>query len=108
MPTKGVVRFEIQDKLSSKYVGPFEILERIGIVAYRLALLYIISFMCLLKKNIPNPSHIIEYEPLQLKGDISFEEYFVQIVDRKDQVLRRYIISYVKLWWSNHSVQEVT
>ena len=37
-PTKGVRRFGIKEKLSLRFVGPFEILERIGVVAFRLAL----------------------------------------------------------------------
>ena len=69
-PTKGVMRFDIQGKLSPRFVGPFEILEKIGDVAYRLSLppafagIHNVFHASMLRKYVSDPSHIVEYEPL--------------------------------------------
>ena len=61
-PRKGVVRFEKQGKLNPRYIGPFEIVERIGPVAYRLDLpeelsrVYNVFHISMLRKYIPDPS----------------------------------------------------
>ena len=102
-PTKGVVRFGLRGKLNPRFVGPFEILEKVGEVAYRLALPPVLSgvhnvfHVSMLRKYISDPNHVIKVVPLQLKEDLSYDEEPMKIVDRKKQVLRRRIIPYVKV-----------
>ena len=69
-PMKGVMRFGKKGKLSPRFVGPFEVLERVGEVAYRIALPLALSGIhnvfheSMLRKNIPDPSHVLSYKPL--------------------------------------------
>ena len=64
-PMKGVIRFGKKGKSSPRYVGPFEILERVGKVAYKLALpsnfpnVHLVIHVSMLKKYLPDPSHVI-------------------------------------------------
>ncbi|XP_077226462.1 uncharacterized protein LOC143859697 [Tasmannia lanceolata] len=113
-PTKGLMRFGVRGKLSPRFVGPYEILEKIGKVAYRLALppslsgVHNVFHVSMLRKYISDPNHVIELEPLNLREDLSFEEQPIRTVDCKDQVLRRRTILYVKVQWRNHSEREAT
>ena len=65
-PTKGASRFRIKRKLSPRYVGPFEILERIGVVAYRLALppsldkVHNVFHVSMLRKCLSDPNQLVE------------------------------------------------
>ena len=87
---KGVMRFGKKGKLSPRYVGPFEISERVGSVAYRLALqpalsrLHNVFHVSMLRRYVPDPSHILSYEPLQVKENLSYEEVPIQILDHKE------------------------
>ena len=66
MPKNGVVRFGKQGKLSLRFIGPFEILERVGTVAYRLALLTSMSgvhkvfHVSMLRRYTPDPAHVVD------------------------------------------------
>ncbi|XP_077251911.1 uncharacterized protein LOC143891157 [Tasmannia lanceolata] len=112
--TRGVMRFGIHGKLSPRYIGPFEILEKVGVVAYRLASppslasVHNVFHVSMLQKYVSDPNHIIEPPPVQLRADLSYEERPIRIVDRKNQVLRRRTIPYVKIQWKNHSECEAT
>ena len=62
----------------------------------------------MLRKYIPDPSHILSYEPIHIRDDLSYEEIRVQILDHKEQVLRNRTISGVKVFWKNRSVKETS
>ena len=78
-PTKGVMRFDFRGKVSPRFVGPFEVLERMGKVTYRLALppsllgRHNVFHVSMLRKYVPDPIHVVDYEPLKLKDDINYE-----------------------------------
>ena len=70
IPKRGVVRFGKQGELSSRYIGPFEILERVGTVAYRLVLLPRLSVVkevfhvSMLRRYNPHPTRVFDWSEL--------------------------------------------
>jgi len=113
-PKKGILRFGKRGKLTPRYIGPFEILDKIGSVAYRLALppslseVHNVFHVSMLRKYQPDPSHVLSYDNLPIEVDLSFIEQPVQVLDRKDKTLRNKIIGLVKVLWQHHGNQEVT
>ncbi|XP_073121423.1 uncharacterized protein [Henckelia pumila] len=106
-PWKGVVRFGKKGKLSPRYIGPFEILEKVGARAYRVALppnlggVHNVFHISMLRKYVANPSHVIRHERVKWMPDLSYEEMPVQILDRQVRRLRNREIPMVKVLWSN-------
>ena len=113
-PWKGVVRFGKKGKLSPRYIGPYQIIERVGEVAYRLELpselskVHNVFHVSMLHHYVSDPSHVIPHQPLEIIPDLTYEEEPVTILDWKDKVLRNKIIRMVKVLWRNHSVKEAT
>ncbi|XP_073033825.1 uncharacterized protein [Primulina eburnea] len=113
-PLKGVMRFGKKGKLRPRYIGPFEILNKIGERAYRLALppdldrVHNVFHVSMLRKYIANPSHVLMYESLELLPNLSYDEKPVQILDRKVKVLRNKEIGIVKVLWRNQVIEEAT
>ena len=114
MPKRGVVRFGKRGKLSPRFIGPFEILERICIVAYRLALppsmsgVHEVFHVSMLRKYTPDPAHVVDWGQIEVDTDGIFEEGLVYILDRCDQVLRRKTARLVKVLWQHYGVEEST
>jgi len=112
-PMKVVLRFGHKGKLSPKFIGPFEILERVGPVAYKLALpiahleVHDAFHVSMLRKYITDPIHEIDYEPLQLNEDLSYEEKLVKILGREVKTLCNRNIAFVKVLGRNHHSEEV-
>ena len=86
-PRRGLSRFGRGGKLSPRYIGPFDIIERIGEVAYRLALpprlsgIHDVFHVSMLKKYEPDPSHVLEWSELELEADASYGEKPIRVMD---------------------------
>ena len=98
-----MVRFGKRGKLSPKFIRPFEILERVGTVAYRLALLpcisgaHLVFHVSMLRKYAPDPAHVVDWGRIEVDTDGTFEEGPVCILNSRDQVLRRKTVRLVRV-----------
>ena len=114
MPKRGVVGFGKREKLSPRFIGPFDILERIGTVAYRLALspsmtvVHEVFHVSMLRKYTPDPAHVVDWGHIEIDTDGTFDEGPGCIVCSRDQVLRRKIVRLVKVLWRHCGVEEST
>ena len=83
------MRFGKKGKLSPRFIGPFEILSRVVEVAYRLALppsllvVHPIFHVSMLRKYIPDESHVLSLDSVELGPDMTFEEEPIAILDRQ-------------------------
>ena len=113
-PTKDMISINRKSKLSPRFIGPFEILERIRLVAYRLALapemggIHDVVHISQLKKYIPDRNRVIPYRPLQIQDDLTYTEKPIQILDHKVKKLRDKSISLLKISWKSQLVEEFT
>ena len=114
IPKRGVVRFGKRGKLSPRFIGPFEILESIGIVAYRLDLppnmsgIHEVFHVSMLRKYTPDPAHVVDWGQIEVDTDGTFEEGPVFILDSRDQVLRCKTVKLVRLLWRHYGVEKST
>ena len=114
MPKRGMVRFNKRGKLSPRFIGPFEILERIGTVAYRLTLppsmsgVHEVFHISMLWKYTPDPAHVVDWGQIEVDTDETFDEGLVCILDSRDQVLRRKTVRLVLVLWRHYGVEEST
>ncbi|XP_021723972.1 uncharacterized protein LOC110691362 [Chenopodium quinoa] len=113
-PMKGVMRFGKKGKLSPKYIGPYEILQRIGKVAYRLALpmelskVHDVFHMSQLRRYIPDKSHVLQPETIELDQSLTYKERPGKILDSKVHSTRNKNVNIVKVLWSNQEYEEAT
>ena len=101
-PTRGVQRFGVRGKLAPRYVGPYEIIEECGPVAYRLrlpsrlAVIHDVFHISQLKKYIRVPTEIIDQQEILVEPDLSHIEYPLRILDRKERGTRRKVVKCIK------------
>ncbi|GJR34216.1 reverse transcriptase domain-containing protein [Tanacetum coccineum] len=106
-PWKGVVHFGKKGKLAPRYVGLFEILERIGPIAYRLRLSEELSgvhdtfHVSNLEKCLADASLHVPLDEIKVDKTLRFVEKLVEIMDRKVKSLKRSRIPLVKVRWNS-------
>ncbi|KAK8616631.1 hypothetical protein V6N13_116601 [Hibiscus sabdariffa] len=102
-PCKKVLRFGKKGKLSPRYIGSFEVIEKVGPVAYRLTLppefdkIHNVFHVSMLRRYRSDPSHVLEPEEVELNPDLSYEEEPVMILDREVKRLRNKNVPLVKV-----------
>jgi hypothetical protein len=102
-PSRGSLKHPKDGKLSLRYVGPFQILERVGAVAFHLELpdgligIHNVFHISQLKKYNPNPEHMLNEESLQLLPNLSYIEKLKEIFKRSIKELRNKKIPMVKI-----------
>ena len=103
IPKRGVVRFGKREKLLPRFIGPFEILERVGTIAYQLVLppsmsgVHEVFHVSMLRKYTPDPAHVVDWGQIEVDTDGTFKEGPVCILDSRDQVLRRKTVRLVRV-----------
>ncbi|WMV09969.1 hypothetical protein MTR67_003354 [Solanum verrucosum] len=113
-PIKGVMRFSKKDKICPRYIRPFEILDCVGPVAYRLALppsldgVHPVLHLSMLKKYHGDGDYIIKWNSVLLAKDLQYEEEPIGILDCDVQKLRTKEMKSVKVQWKHCPVEEAT
>ncbi|XP_073220906.1 uncharacterized protein, partial [Cicer arietinum] len=113
-PTTGVGQALKMRKLTPRFIGPYQILKRVGNVAYQIALppsfsnLHSVFHVSQLRKYIFDPSHVIESDKVQIKKNLTFETLPLQIEDQKAKGLGGKTISLVKVVWGGATGESAT
>ncbi|GKF29531.1 putative reverse transcriptase domain-containing protein [Tanacetum coccineum] len=110
LPWKGVVRFGKKGKLAPRFVGPFEIIDKVGLVAYRLDLpkefngVHDTFHVSNLKKCLVDPTLQVPLDEIRVDAKLNF----VEILEREFKKLKRSRIAIVKVWWHSKRGSEFT
>ena len=113
-PWKKVMRFGKKGKLSPRFIGPYEVIEKVGPLAYRLTLppklekIHSVFHVSMLRRYRLDPSHVVATETIELRPNLTYEEEPVEILAREVKELQNKKIPLVKVLWRNHKTKEAT
>jgi hypothetical protein len=114
-PTKGVQRFGVKGKLAPRYIGPYEVIEVCGPVAYRIqfperfSAVHNVFHVTQLKKGMPVPENeVIIAANCWIEPDFSLIEHPLRVLDQNEQKTRRQTVRMYKIQWSHHTEEEAT
>lgn len=89
-PWKGVIKFKRRGKLSPRHIRPYEILTRIGPMAYKLKLsmelskIHNVFCVSMLRKYFPYFSHILHEQPVEIEEDLTYDGRPLSVLDKNE------------------------
>ena len=101
-------------KLSLMFIKPYEVIEKVGLVTYKLALppelekIHNVFHVSMLRRYRSDPSHVVSSETIELRLNLTYEKELVEILAREVKELQKMLIPWVKVLWRNHKTEEVT
>ena len=113
-PWRKVLRFGKKGKLSPRFIDPYEVLERIGPMAYRLVLppelakFHDVFLVSMHRKYKSDESHILHVQEVQVQQNFSYDEEPKSILAREVKKLRNKQVPLVKVLWKHHGREEAT
>jgi hypothetical protein len=110
-PNKISLKLGSCTKLIARFCGPFEILDRIGPVAYMLAFpasmnVHNVFHVSLLKKYAHDPNHVIDWHMIQVETEGYFQVQPMQVLYKKVKMLQNQVIELVKFQWTYYSPED--
>ena len=108
------MRFGKKGKLSPRFIGPYEVIEKVGPVSYILALppdlekIHNVFHVSMIRRYRPDPTHVVSSETIELRRDLTYEEEPVEILAHEVKELWNKKIPLVKVLWRNHKTEEAT
>jgi hypothetical protein len=113
-PMRGVKRFGIKTKLEPRYVGPYQIIEKSGRVAYKLGLphelgaIFPVFHVSQLKRCPRLPEERVDVRRIKLKSDLTYEEKPIYVLDTRERVTQSRVVKLYKVGRSNHGERDAT
>ncbi|XP_040950753.1 uncharacterized protein [Gossypium hirsutum] len=102
-PWKKVLRFSLKGKLSLRFIEPYQILKRVGLVVYQLELrpdldrIHDVFHILMLRRCCSDPTHIVPVKEIEVRPNLTFEEESVQILNHDVKFLQKKSIPLVKV-----------
>ena len=103
-----------EGKLSPRFIKPYEVIEKVCIVEYRLALplefekIHNVFNVSMLRRYRSDPSHVVSSKKIDLRPNLTYEYELVEILAREVRELRNKLITLVIVLWRNHKREEAT
>ena len=111
---RGLQRFKVKGKLAPRFIGPFCVTARRGIVAYQLDLpkelsdVHDVFHISQLRKCVSNPEKHVSHESIDVQPDLTYRERPIKILEESERRTRQKTIKFFKVQWSNHTEDEAT